>query len=105
MTHAICVRCGAMKFGCLVVCGTCGRAPVSGRQTAYAFALSDHYFDRAELEAWSKDTVAGHCTLPLLSTEQEEELIRLYAPERQPTMISEPDVLSTHEPRATAPAG
>lgn len=100
MTHAICVRCGAMKFGCLLPCKTCGQVPRSGRQMAYSYLFSDHYFDLPQLQEWSEGVVRDHVALPPLSATQEEKWIAQYG-QRLPLFVAgEDDVLSAPDDTA-----
>lgn len=75
MTHAICVRCGAMKFGCLVPCKACGQVARTARQMAYSYLLSEHFFDASQLREWSKDVLESHILLPVMERDEEERWI------------------------------
>ncbi|MBP7002862.1 hypothetical protein [Amaricoccus sp.] len=77
MTTAVCVGCGAMKFGVLVPCKSCGFVPAEPLDRAYAFALSDHHIAREELEQISRDIIATQ-TLPSLPPETEAAFVKAY---------------------------
>ncbi len=94
MTHAICTRCGAMKFGCLTTCTTCGQMPVSGRQLAYAHLFSDHYFDLPQLRAWSRLVLDGISRLPPADAETEADFLATYGLGRPPRIEDQADILS-----------
>ena len=72
MTNAICVKCGAMKYGAFGRCGSCGQGPESEIDLAYSFALTDHYLSASQLEEYSAWMLAGNPP-PLMSPEQEEQ--------------------------------
>jgi hypothetical protein len=50
VTIAICVQCGATKFGALTPCKECAYMPATERDVIYSMALSDHYMDAAKLQ-------------------------------------------------------
>src|SRR5215831_4148 len=50
MTHAVCFKCGEMKFGAWVPCSACGARPASDREINLSMAMTDHYFDLETLE-------------------------------------------------------
>lgn len=79
MTHAICVRCGAMKFGCLLPCKSCGELPRTRRQIAYSYLFSDHCHDVETLRGWSEDAVLRGIALPGVGAAKEEALVAAYA--------------------------
>lgn len=79
MTHAICVLCGAMKFGCLLPCSNCGQSPTTRRQFAYSYMLSDHYQTPDELERISRE-MRENGRRPVASPEIEAQFIKAYAP-------------------------
>lgn len=97
MTHAICVRCGAMKFGCLLPCKTCGQGPRSGRQMAYSYLFSDHNFDLPQLQEWSEGVVRDHVALPPLTASEEERWIAAYGHGLPVFIETEADALSAPE--------
>lgn len=77
MTKAICVHCGAVKIGCLNPCPDCGQMPATRRDTAYSFALSDHYLSHEELDALSRQIIVTRA-LPALAPETEAAFIEAY---------------------------
>jgi hypothetical protein len=50
MTSAICITCGAEKFGAFVPCPRCGYSPEQISDKAKSLMLSDHHFPPAELK-------------------------------------------------------
>jgi hypothetical protein len=54
MTAAICIQCGADKFGALTPCPNCEFTPHSDTDQAKSILLSDHFLSRAELRTKSK---------------------------------------------------
>ena len=54
MTAAICIHCGADKFGALTPCPNCEFTPHSDTDQAKSILLSDHFLSRAELRTKSK---------------------------------------------------
>lgn len=50
MTHAICIKCGAGKFGALSVCPDCHYEPVLNEDRARSMLLSDHHYPMFELD-------------------------------------------------------
>jgi hypothetical protein len=54
VTLAICIVCGAQKFGAFVPCGECGFEPTELADKAKSLALSDHHFPPAELDKFSR---------------------------------------------------
>ncbi len=54
MTLAICIVCGAEKFGAFVPCGECGFEPTELADKAKSLALSDHHSPPAELDKFSR---------------------------------------------------
>jgi hypothetical protein len=72
MTVAVCVKCGAMKFGALVECRLCGCLPLSTEdEFIYSIVLSDHYFKHEVLSEISDAMLNGR-PMPRLSKEQED---------------------------------
>ena len=53
MTHAVCVLCGAMKWGAWTACEGCSGTPHGEEQLAWSMILSDHYLDAENLDAAS----------------------------------------------------
>ena len=80
MTLAVCVKCGATKLGALTWCPGCEFQPGSDPDNLddlYSMILSDHNFDAAELDRFSKGMKAG-MPMPRLSTGQETEFRENY---------------------------
>lgn len=71
MTHAVCVNCGAMKWGAFTDCESCGIGPDSEIEFAYSLALTDHYFKVETLEEISA-SMRGGKPRPSLPPDQEE---------------------------------
>lgn len=94
MTHAICVRCGAMKFGCLLPCKTCGLTPRSARQMVYSYLFGVHYHDLPQLRQWSSEVVGAGMPLPVLSKSDEEAWIAACGHGLPLIVEGEADVLS-----------
>lgn len=94
MTHAICVRCGAMKFGCLLPCKTCGQTPRTARQIACSYFFSDHYNGPSELQEWSRQVLEERQVLPSFGLAGEAQLIAQMGHNRPPDDETEPDVIS-----------
>jgi len=59
VTLAICIVCGAHKFGAFVTCEECGFEPTDLADKAKSLALSDHNFPPVELDKFSK-TLKSH---------------------------------------------
>ncbi len=53
MTIAVCLNCGAMKFGAYTTCQSCGYLPESAEDKAKHLMLTDHYHTRQKLEQFS----------------------------------------------------
>jgi hypothetical protein len=70
MTIAVCVGCGAKKFGAWTSCGACGLIPQTENDVAYSLALTDHYFTVDVLDRISAD-MQGGLPRPSLPPEQE----------------------------------
>lgn len=54
MTHAVCIRCGAIKWGAFTACKECGGRPGTSAELTESLALTDHYMDEAKLKALSE---------------------------------------------------
>jgi hypothetical protein len=54
MTVSVCLQCGSVKRGAFVPCPKCGHHPKEARDRAKHLLLSDHYFQRHELEAFGE---------------------------------------------------
>ena len=72
VTVAVCVNCGAIKFGAFNYCDGCNFRPQTETDLAYSLALTDHYFAIDVLNQISADMSAG-APRPRLSPEQEEK--------------------------------
>jgi hypothetical protein len=59
LTLAICINCGARKFGALVPCKECGAVPRTVAEKAKSLTLSDHNFPPAELRKMSEMLKTG----------------------------------------------
>ncbi len=93
MTIAVCVNCGAMKFGALMSCKICGCHPLSSKERfIYSMVLSDHHLTPAVLSKISEDMLRGG-PMPRLSAEQEGQARQKFLPEfdRMKTMLGDPN--------------
>lgn len=93
MTIAVCVNCGAMKFGALVTCKQCGCHPLSSEERfIYSMVLSDHHFTPAVLSNISEDMRRGG-QMPRLTAEQEGHVRQKFLPEfeRMKTILGDPN--------------
>jgi len=45
MSTAVCIKCGAFKYGAFTRCDKCGACPESDQEKALSIAASDHYCD------------------------------------------------------------
>jgi hypothetical protein len=59
MTAAVCLQCGATKFGALVRCRSCGYEPKEEDDKAKSVLLSDHYLSAADLANISERIKGG----------------------------------------------
>ena len=59
MTIAICIKCGAEKFGAFVSCKACGFRPTSDEELAKSLMVTDRYFPVDTLRNIGKDLSAG----------------------------------------------
>lgn len=59
MTVAVCFKCGAFKWGAFNPCEKCGAKPVDPDQLAVSMAMSDHHFDKPDLERFGAAIQAG----------------------------------------------
>lgn len=101
MTLAVCVNCGAMKFGALVTCKNCHTSPLTTEdQFVYSMVLSDHYFTPDTLGEISRSMLRGE-RMPRLSTEQEREIRQQYLPEYERMKIMLGGVGAVTQHRAT----
>jgi len=98
MTHAICVRCGAMKFGCLLACPSCGQPPRTARQRVYSYYFSDHYLDPAELQRLSQDVTVNRIALPSFTAADEARLMADFHIHASADEPDETDVLGPPHP-------
>ena len=73
MTLAVCIACGAKKFGAFAPCPECRLEPDSEIEAAYSLALTDHYFASAVLDEISASIRSGR-PRPSLPADQEEQL-------------------------------
>ncbi len=59
MTTAVCIHCGAMKFGALTPCTKCQFCPETPEDKAKSIVLSDHYVEEEELQRLAERIKAG----------------------------------------------
>lgn len=59
MTQAVCLNCGAIKFGAFIPCPQCGHYPQSDEDKAKHLILTDWYFPIEQLEVFSRKVIAG----------------------------------------------
>ena len=59
MTLAICIKCGAEKFGAYVHCAACNFRPTSEEDLAKSMMVTDHYFSKETLGEISHDLSSG----------------------------------------------
>ncbi len=59
MTHAVCIKCGASKFGALTPCEQCHFVPTESRDCARSILLSDHHYPLFELDRIGEAIRAG----------------------------------------------
>jgi hypothetical protein len=76
VTAALCVKCGAEKFGSFTPCSKCGFFPETEDDFVYSLVLSDHYFSLNTLSEIGKHIAASGCTFRL-PPDQEEEFRKL----------------------------
>lgn len=73
MTTAVCFRCGAIKFGAILPCGSCGAKPGTEDELIRSVWMSDHHFSRAKLESIAAAVAAGQP--PILDDETKARLV------------------------------
>ena len=73
MTIAICMNCGAEKFGAFNPCDKCGFAPITEEELAYSMAIIDRHFDHPSLKRIGDQIRAGK--RPDLDPEMREAMI------------------------------
>lgn len=59
MTQAICIFCGARKFGAFSVCDNCATQPNGEDQLAKSMLLTDHFYSLEELDEIGEHISAG----------------------------------------------
>jgi hypothetical protein len=59
MTVAVCIKCGAFKWGAFNPCEKCGAKPNGPDEMALSMAVSDHHFDKPSLERIGAEIRAG----------------------------------------------
>ena len=64
MTVAVCIVCGAYKFGAFVPCKECGFEPTDLADKARSILLSEHNFPKEELDKFST-ALRSHQTIPI----------------------------------------
>lgn len=65
MTTAVCFRCGHLKFGSFLPCDQCQAKPQTEDEFIVSIAMTDHYFDQANLDAM-RDYIREHGRHPEL---------------------------------------
>lgn len=78
MTHAVCIFCGEMKFGCLLPCKSCGAVPREPMDRTYSLVYSDHHIDLEELEKLSAQ-IRETGMVPALPPEVEKKMHEGYS--------------------------
>lgn len=63
MTMAVCIACGARKFGAFVPCPECRYAPQGAEEHAKALILSDHFLDATSLGGVASTLRAGDAVI------------------------------------------
>jgi len=59
MTVAICIKCGAFKFGAFNPCEKCGASPETEDDYVASFVFTDHFNSTAELEKIGVQIASG----------------------------------------------
>ena len=59
MTVAICIKCGAFKFGAFSSCEKCGATPETEDDVALSMMTSDHFHSQEELGDIGKAIASG----------------------------------------------
>jgi hypothetical protein len=59
MTVAVCFHCGAFKFGAFTACECCGAQPEDLEDLAVSHAITDHHYEKAELDYIANRIKAG----------------------------------------------
>ena len=59
MTIAICIKCGAFKFGAFCSCEKCGASPESEDDYVASFVFTDHFNSTATLEKIGAQIASG----------------------------------------------
>ena len=59
MTVAICIRCGAFKFGAFCPCEKCGAWPETEDEYVASFVFTDHFNNMARLEKIGERIASG----------------------------------------------
>jgi len=77
VTRAVCVKCGAMKFGALTTCDRCGTLPNTDVDLGYSMALTDHYFSVNDLKRFS-DTIKKGQPISEYQDETLKETARMF---------------------------
>jgi len=95
MTIAICIKCGAEKFGALVPCEECGFFPSDMVDRAKSTVLSDHHLEISELHRVGQEIRDGK--EPQLPQELVDEYIALYEADllRQKSPSTDPGWITT----------
>ena len=72
MTVAVCIRCGAMKFGAWTECKTCGYEPKTCIDRAKSLIAADHYFPHEYLKGAASRLRQGY---PLIFSDEQIKTI------------------------------
>jgi Sigma-70 factor, region 1.1 len=78
VTIAVCVRCGAQKFGSFTACKTCHHTPASEHELIYSLAFSDHCLDASQLVKVGQEIREG---IVLRIPKEQEDILRPAAKE------------------------
>ncbi len=74
MTIAVCWKCGAMKRGAFNPCLKCNSAPITEDELAVSMELSDHCFEKNQLEQMGARIASG--TKVTLAPENRKNIIK-----------------------------
>ena len=74
MTIAVCFKCGQKKIGAFLPCPNCGKVPKTDEELAVSLAMTDHYFDKADLDKMSEAT-RRNGKAPELSRETQQQMV------------------------------
>jgi hypothetical protein len=108
VTIAVCIKCGAIKFGAFTDCGHCSQSPASAKELANSILLSDHYYSMKELKEIGIE-IANTGRLPIFAERRQTEMIATLENSpyldillgRSAPKCNEPDVNSDRDQRST----